>query len=72
MKNYLGKVNLVCGQLHFWYALSHGKLMLQKNPRTLNCCDLECMVDGFTTTCTTEVVSSWLCVVNTTLCDKVC
>ena len=55
MKNYSGKVNLVCGQVNFWYALSRGKLLLQKYPRTLVCCDRECMVDGFTTTCTISV-----------------
>ena len=26
---------MVCGQVNFWYALSHRKLLLQKNPRTL-------------------------------------
>jgi len=26
---------LVCGQVSFWYVLSRGKLLLQKNPRTL-------------------------------------
>jgi len=33
--NQTGKVNLVCGQVNFWYARSRGKLLLQKNPRTL-------------------------------------
>ena len=27
---------MVCGQVNFWYALSRGKLLLQKNPRTLH------------------------------------
>jgi hypothetical protein len=27
---------LVCGKVNFWYALSCGKLLLQKNPGTLN------------------------------------
>ena len=34
--NQLGKVNLVCGQVNFWYALSCGQLLLQKNPKTLD------------------------------------
>jgi hypothetical protein len=32
--NKSGKVNMVCGQVNFWNALSRGKLLLQKNHRT--------------------------------------
>ena len=35
---------MVFGKVYFWYALSCGKLLLQKNPRTLNIVCLSCNI----------------------------